>query len=149
MYNLDERRFWILDNEAERYDKIPYIHNGKNIMDFISGDEDVTALIEQLEKEEQELQAQKPPIDDAELFARLAAFEKAVGRAGPGRLKKMKQIIQREAERKAVLAAPKMDPGELHRNTPYYEGLKTRDQRLVEENKNAVSLDVIKREFNR
>ena len=76
-YNPDARRHWILENEEERYDEIPYIHNGKNILDFISNDEDITKLIEALETEEIQLEQQKPLIDDAELFARLAAFEKA------------------------------------------------------------------------
>lgn len=43
---MDERRFWILENEEERYDKMAFIHNGKNVMDFISNDEDIAALIE-------------------------------------------------------------------------------------------------------
>lgn len=66
-----------MENPEERYDEIPLIHNGKNILDFITNDVDITKLIEQLECEEKLLMEQQPLIDDNELFARLAAFEQA------------------------------------------------------------------------
>lgn len=60
-------------------------------MDFVSADEDILELIKQLEAEEEVLAAQEEAKakDDAELFARLGAFEKAVGFKGPGRSGKM------------------------------------------------------------
>ena len=73
-YNPDPRRHWILEHPEERYDEIPLMHNGKNILDFVTTEEDITKIVDELEAEEARIAQQKPAIDDAELFARLAAF---------------------------------------------------------------------------
>ena len=51
-YLLDLQKNWELENEEEKYDKIPEIINGKNIADFI--DVDILKKLEALEAEEEE-----------------------------------------------------------------------------------------------
>jgi len=77
VYSPDERRNWQLANEDWKYDPIPLFYNGKNIMDYIPVDGDIDEKLRQLEREEEELIRQQAGYDDTELFARLAAYQKA------------------------------------------------------------------------
>ncbi|CAL5979451.1 Nucleolar_GTP-binding protein 1 [Hexamita inflata] len=147
-YAPDPRRLWILENEEERYDEIPLIHNGKNILDFITAEEDITKLIEELEKEEEMIAQQKPTIDDAELFARLAAFEKAVVHT-PKKNRRTTKIKQRHDERKIIFDAPKVEKEVLHENDVNKAANMTWEQKMLEEVKHSAPIDVVKKEFNK
>lgn len=77
VYSPDERRNWQLANEEWKYDPIPMFYNGKNILDYITVDEDIDEKLRKLEQEEDELIRQQAGYDDTELFARLSAYQKA------------------------------------------------------------------------
>lgn len=147
-YNPDPRRHWILENEEERYDEIPMMHNGKNILDFITVDEDITQLINQLEAEEAEIAQQKPLIDDNELFARLAAYEKAVGHRAPKALRatRIKRAVE---QRRAIAEAPMLQPTEYAETEPMRAAKKTAEERLLDDGKHAVPIEVVKKNFAR
>lgn len=86
-----------------------FIHNGKNVMDFVSADEDILEMVKRLEEEEEVLAMQEEARarDDAELFARLGAFERAVGYKGPGSSGRMIRWARARAEREAVSKIPR------------------------------------------
>ncbi len=55
VYNFDLRNHWQLANDEWRFDAIPEIMDGKNVADFI--DPDIEARLDELEREEAELEA--------------------------------------------------------------------------------------------
>ena len=55
VYSIDLKKSYMLDDEEWKYDIIPEIANGKNIADFV--DPDILARLEELEKEEEKLEA--------------------------------------------------------------------------------------------
>ena len=56
--NYNQREKWDLHNPEWVNDPIPLMHNGKNILDFVTVDEDILALVMQMEEEEQKLALQ-------------------------------------------------------------------------------------------
>ncbi|GMH35312.1 hypothetical protein BSKO_03180 [Bryopsis sp. KO-2023] len=55
VYSSDERKTYLLDDETWKYDIMPEIWDGHNVMDFI--DPDINAKLAELELEEEELEA--------------------------------------------------------------------------------------------
>lgn len=55
MYNADLRKRYLLDNPDWKYDVMPEIWDGHNIMDFV--DPDIDARLEELEREEEHMAA--------------------------------------------------------------------------------------------
>lgn len=53
VYNQDMRKFWDLKNDDWKYDAIPEVWNGKNILDFI--DSDIMEKLAVLEEEEEQI----------------------------------------------------------------------------------------------
>mmetsp|Transcript_20120 Transcript_20120/g.43823 ORF Transcript_20120/g.43823 Transcript_20120/m.43823 type:complete len:675 (+) Transcript_20120:351-2375(+) len=64
VYNADLRKHYQLNNEEWKYDLMPEIMDGHNILDFI--DPDIDAKLAELEREEAELEAQYANEDDME-----------------------------------------------------------------------------------
>eukprot|EP00808_Paulinella_micropora_P014779 g80314.t1 len=66
VYDGDYRKTYMLDNPEWKYDTIPEIIDGMNISDFIHADEDITAKLQALEEEEEQLEQtmQKADIDE-------------------------------------------------------------------------------------
>jgi nucleolar GTP-binding protein len=56
VYNIDLKKKYLVDDDAWRHDKIPEVYDGKNVYDFI--DPDIEAKLEQLEEEEEKLEAE-------------------------------------------------------------------------------------------
>ena len=56
VYAADFNKHYILENDDWKYDIMPEIYNGKNIADFI--DPEIEAKLEELEREEEELEKQ-------------------------------------------------------------------------------------------
>ena len=81
--NYDQRAKWDLHNPEWVNDAIPLMHNGKNILDFVTVDEDILALVTQMEVEEQKLVLQPSQYNDEELFARLDALKRMTHFARP------------------------------------------------------------------
>ncbi|TNJ26963.1 putative Nucleolar GTP-binding protein 1 [Giardia muris] len=74
VYKPDERKHWLLANDDWKYDQIPYFHNGKNILDFITVDEDIEERLRRLEEEEEGLLRLEGAYDDEALFKKLELF---------------------------------------------------------------------------
>ena len=74
VYKPDERKNWLLSNDDWKYDPIPYFYKGKNIMDFITVDEDIDEKLRLLEEEEERLVAAESAFDDRGLFEKLALY---------------------------------------------------------------------------
>jgi len=55
VYNADIRKRYLLDNPDWKYDVMPEIWDGHNIMDFV--DPDIDARLEELEREEEQMAA--------------------------------------------------------------------------------------------
>jgi NOGCT (NUC087) domain len=53
VYSADLRKQYLLQDESWKYDIMPEIVNGHNVMDFV--DPDIEARLEALEREEEEL----------------------------------------------------------------------------------------------
>eukprot|EP00494_Astrolonche_serrata_P006867 UN06892 len=56
VYNIDLRKFWNLKDSNHKYDAMPEIWNGKNIVDFV--DTDISEKLKELELEETEIEAE-------------------------------------------------------------------------------------------
>ncbi|NXY49340.1 NOG1 protein, partial [Ceuthmochares aereus] len=70
-YVLDLQKYWDLMNSSEKYDKIPEIWEGHNILDYI--DPDIMKKLEELEKEEELREAageydSEPESEDEEMM---------------------------------------------------------------------------------
>ncbi|NXD92035.1 NOG1 protein, partial [Chaetorhynchus papuensis] len=70
-YILDLQKYWDLMNSSEKYDKIPEIWEGHNILDYI--DPDIMRKLEELEKEEELREAageydSEPESEDEEMM---------------------------------------------------------------------------------
>lgn len=56
VYNVDLKADYLLENPEWKYDKVPEVLDGKNVYDYI--DPDIDAKLDELEKEEERLQAE-------------------------------------------------------------------------------------------
>ncbi|KDN38631.1 GTP binding protein 4 [Tilletiaria anomala UBC 951] len=56
VFSIDMKKRYLLENDDWKYDVIPEISNGKNIADFV--DPDILKRLEELEKEEEKLEAE-------------------------------------------------------------------------------------------
>ena len=56
VYSADLRKRYLLEDDAWKYDIVPEIYNGKNVADYI--DPEIEAKLAELEREEEELEAQ-------------------------------------------------------------------------------------------
>lgn len=56
VYNIDMKKFFDLENDDWKHDKVPEFFNGKNVADFV--DPDIEAKLAALEEEEERLEAE-------------------------------------------------------------------------------------------
>ena len=61
VYSMDEQKRYMLENDEWKHDIIPEIFDGKNVADFV--DPEIEAKLAELEREEDELQAQAEAAD--------------------------------------------------------------------------------------
>jgi nucleolar GTP-binding protein len=88
VYSADLKKFYLLANSEEKYDKIPEFKDGHNVADFV--DPDIEARLEELEREEEELAA-KYAEEQAEMSSSLDEEEE--------------DTIRKIREKKALLKA--------------------------------------------
>ncbi|KAH0571409.1 Nucleolar GTP-binding protein 1 [Spironucleus salmonicida] len=101
-YIYNEREKWDLARPEWINDPIPLIHNGKNILDFITVDEDIMKMVQDLEEEERQLSKQPALYDDEELFKRLAAYKRLTDHSRPKNAV-LETIRAKTNEKKAIL----------------------------------------------
>lgn len=64
VYSVDYRKYYLLEDDEWKFDTIPEIMDGKNVMDFF--DEDIEERLRKLEEEEAELEARGAYADEDE-----------------------------------------------------------------------------------
>jgi hypothetical protein len=64
VYSADFRKHYMLEDDAWKYDIMPEILDGHNVMDFV--DPDIEAKLDALEREEEELQRQAEEAGESE-----------------------------------------------------------------------------------
>lgn len=114
VYIADERRHWTLKNDDWRHDSVPFIYNGKNVLDYVTVDEDIEERLRAMDDEEERRVTAETHYDDGQLFDRLAAYRAATLNRRPARpavrgMDLLARTLPATARAKATAAGRKLD----------------------------------------
>lgn len=99
VYSVDLKKSYLLDNDDWKHDNIPEIINGKNIADFV--DPDILTKLEELELEEERLQAEGFYESDHEEHEDLNSEQEDAIKVTASSIQAKKKVIRSDHARKS------------------------------------------------
>ncbi|KAH9458635.1 hypothetical protein MJO28_005711 [Puccinia striiformis f. sp. tritici] len=99
VYSVDLKKSYLLDNDDWKQDNIPEIINGKNIADFV--DPDILSKLEELELEEERLEAEGFYESDKEEYEDLNSDQEDAIKVTATSIQAQKKMIRSEHARKS------------------------------------------------
>lgn len=118
VYVVDVKKSYLLSNDEWKQDNVPEIINGKNIADFI--DPDIFKKLEELEEEEERLEAEGFYESDHEVYDSLGSEDEEAIKKVAGSIKSKKKVLRagharslHQSLNRAVIARPDRAPMKL------------------------------------